>query len=41
MDSLTPIPYDERSGLSDEEVRARRSAGKTNALPDDSTQSVS
>ena len=41
MDSLTPIPVDGLSGLSDAEVQKRRSAGKTNALPDDSTQSVS
>ena len=41
MEPLTPIPIGGMQGLSDAEVQQRRNAGKTNALPDDSTQSVS
>jgi cation-transporting ATPase E len=41
MDPLMPIPSPGYPGLTDEEVQQRRNAGKTNALPDGGTQSIS
>ena len=41
MDPLMPIPAPAYRGLSDEEVQQRRNAGKTNAMPDSGTQSIS
>lgn len=41
MDPLNEAPALRTSGLTDAEVQQRRSAGKTNALPDSGTQSIS